>query len=118
MASYHGSCHCGAVQFDVDGVELDGAATCNCSICGRTGAIMLFVPEEKLKNVVGRETMTDYQFAKKNTHHAFCKTCGCRPMAWGKGADGAAYAMVNARCFEGVDPHTIEVGKKYDGRAL
>ena len=118
MTTHHGSCHCGAVQFDVDDLELGKAATCNCSICGRTGAIMLFVPEDKLLNVVGKETMTDYQFAKKNTHHVFCSTCGCRPFAWGKGKDGASWAMVNLRCLEGLDPHTIEVGKQYDGRAL
>lgn len=118
MTSYHGSCHCGAVHFDIDGVDLASTATCNCSICGRTGALMIFVPEDTLKNVVGRETMTDYQFGKRATHHAFCATCGVRPFAWGSGHDGAAWAMVNVRCLEGLDPHTIEVGKKYDGRAL
>ena len=118
MTSYHGTCHCGAIQLDVDDLDLSGAATCNCSICGRTGAIMVFVPEAKLKNVVGRENLTDYQFAKRSTHHAFCKTCGTRPFAWGKGKDGAMYAMVNLRCLDGLDPHTIEIAHRYDGRAL
>src|SRR5262249_19813812 len=114
---HHGSCHCGAVQFDVD-AELDGLGTCNCSICGRTGSIMLFVPLQKLTNVVGRETMTDYQFGQRSTHHVFCGTCGCRPFAWGKGQDGGDWAMVNARCLEGVDVHTLKIDKQWDGRAL
>ncbi|MFO0685345.1 MAG: GFA family protein [Sandaracinus sp.] len=120
MTRYHGSCHCGAVQFDVEGLDLENAATCNCSICGRTGALMLFVPEGKLENVVGRETMTDYQFGKKRTHHAFCATCGIRPFAWGPGHDGAEWAMVNVRCLDGVNVHDVEVkkDKRYDGRAL
>ena len=42
-----GSCHCGAVQFDVE-MELENLATCNCSICGKTGTIMAFVPASQL----------------------------------------------------------------------
>lgn len=118
MTRHHGSCHCGKVQFDVEGLDVAGAATCNCSICGRTGALMLFVPERALSNVVGRDELTDYQFGKKTIHHAFCRTCGCRPFAWGAGKDGSAYAMVNLRCIEGIDPHTVTVSQQYDGRAL
>lgn len=118
MTRHHASCHCGAVQLDVDDLDLSGAATCNCSICGRTGAIMLFVPEERLQNVVGREHLVDYQFGKRSTHHAFCKTCGTRPFAWGAGKDGKAYAMVNLRCVEGLDVHQLAIAHRYDGRAL
>lgn len=119
MSMHHGSCHCGAVQFDVD-IDLENLATCNCSLCGRSGALMAFLPAEKVQNVVGRETMTDYQFGKKRTHHAFCATCGIRPFAWGPGHDGAEWAMVNVRCLDGVNVHDVEVkkDKRYDGRAL
>jgi hypothetical protein len=63
--SQHLRCHCGAVQADVD-VSLEGAMTCNCSICGRTGAIMAFVPADALTNVVGEDQLTDYQFGAKS----------------------------------------------------
>ena len=33
---YQGSCHCGAVAFEVDG-ELKQVTDCNCSICSRCG---------------------------------------------------------------------------------
>jgi len=45
---YQGSCHCGRVKFEIDGT-IEGAATCNCSICERKGAVMWFVPREQLK---------------------------------------------------------------------
>lgn len=116
MSTHHLSCHCGAVQADVE-ADLSKLTTCNCSICGRSGAIMAFVPASALSNVVGEEHLTDYQFGKRVIHHVFCSTCGCRPFARGQGSDGAAWAMVNVRCVDGVDVHTLEIAQRYDGRS-
>ena len=44
---YQGSCHCGKVAFEVEG-EIQGVISCNCSICRRKGALMWFVPRDKL----------------------------------------------------------------------
>ncbi|MCB9685719.1 MAG: GFA family protein [Alphaproteobacteria bacterium] len=117
MARHEGSCHCGGVTFEVD-AELEGLATCNCSMCGRSGAIMVFVPDTALTRTKGEELLTDYQFGKKHIHHAFCSVCGSRPYAWGKGEDGSAWAMVNVRCLNDLDVHTLEITKRYDGRSL
>lgn len=117
MSQHHGSCHCGAVQFDAE-VELENLATCNCSICGRTGAIMAFVGADKLTHVIGEDRMTDYQFGKKNIHHVFCSVCGVRPFGRGEGKDGAQWAMVNVRCLDGVDAHTLTIKNQYDGKSL
>jgi hypothetical protein len=117
MSTYHVRCHCGAVQLDAD-LDLANLATCNCSICGRSGAIMAFVPAEKVTGIVGEEHLTDYTFASKRTHHAFCSICGMRPFARGEGKDGAAWAMVNARCVDGVDVHTLTITNQYDGKSL
>lgn len=116
MATHHLSCHCGAVSLDAD-IELDNLMTCNCSMCGRTGAIMAFVPVSKLSHVTGEANLTDYQFGPKRIHHAFCKTCGGRPFARGPGHDGQEWAMVNVRCIEGLDVHTLEIARKYDGKS-
>ncbi|MBK7862256.1 MAG: GFA family protein [Archangiaceae bacterium] len=116
MSTHQGSCHCGAVTFSVD-VELKGLTTCNCSMCGRTGAIMAFVPADKLKMLTGSDRLTDYQFGKKRIHHTFCSVCGVRPFAHGVAPDGSPSAMVNVRCLEGVDAHTLEVSTRYNGRA-
>ena len=35
MQTYHGSCHCGAVEFAVSGLP-SWTAICHCSICRRT----------------------------------------------------------------------------------
>ncbi|MEQ1565607.1 MAG: GFA family protein [Myxococcota bacterium] len=113
---HRGSCHCGAVRFEVD-MELDGLATCNCSICGRTGVIMSFVPEDKFRCLSGEDKLTDYQFGKKSVHHTFCSVCGVRPFGHGVGPDGTKMVMVNARCLDEVDTHTLTIGKQYDGKS-
>ena len=115
--THHGSSHCGAIQFDAE-LELENLLTCNCSMCGRSGAIMAFVPASKLTEVKGEAHMTDYQFGKKRIHHSFCSTCGIRPFGRGQGDDGSAWAMVNVRCLDGVDVHTLKISRQYDGRIL
>lgn len=117
MATYHASCHCGAVQYDVE-LTLEKLATCNCSMCGRSGAIMAFVPRSKVTNLVGEGKLTDYQFGPKKIHHVFCSVCGIRPLGWGSSAEGEEYAMINVRCLEGIDVHTLEIATKFDGKSF
>lgn len=117
MPMHHLRCHCGAVQLDAD-LDLEALMTCNCSICGRTGAIMAFLPADRLSNVVGEDRMTDYQFGPGRIHHAFCSICGVRPFARGTGEDGSAWAMINARCIDGIDVHSLTIKNQYDGKSL
>lgn len=118
MAVHQGSCHCGAVKFEVEGLDLDKLMTCNCSICGRSGSIMAFVGANQFTQTAGKDNLTDYQFGKKVIHHVFCTTCGVRPFASGKGEDGAEWMMINARCLEGVDVHKLTISQQYDGQSL
>jgi len=47
-ASMHeGGCHCGAVRFSVEIDPKAEALTCNCSMCGRSGAYLQFVSPDK-----------------------------------------------------------------------
>lgn len=119
MPLHHGGCHCGAVRFEAD-LELEGLMTCNCSICGKTGAIMAFIPAEQMRQTAGHDCLTDYQFGQKAIHHSFCKVCGVRSFAQGsrKSEDGKVWAMVNVRCLDGVDAHALEVGRRHDGKNL
>jgi hypothetical protein len=98
--------------------ELTELATCNCSICGKSGAIMVFVPREKLTMIEGEDAQTDYQFGKQTIHHAFCSTCGVRCYGRGTGHDGSDWSMVNVRCLDEVDVHQLEIAKRYDGKSL
>lgn len=97
--------------------DLSGPVVCNCSICNRTGAVMIFIGPDQITAIRGEDHTGDYQFGKKSIHHLFCKTCGTRPFGWGTSKDGAKMYNVNLRCVDAVDidglaPH------KYDGRSL
>lgn len=111
--SYEGSCHCGGVKITAKLNLAEPVMTCNCSICGRSGWILAFVPESAVE-VQGREQLTDYQFGKKHIHHTFCKVCGMHPFSYGKGPDGSDMYSINVRCLAGVDIDKLKI-EPYDG---
>jgi hypothetical protein len=115
-ATYHGSCQCQAVEFDV-ALDLDHAIACNCSRCQRLGSVLSFAPAEKFQLRKGAEALSEYLFNKKTIRHKFCKICGIQPFALGETPDGAQMVGVNVNCLDDVDPRALKA-TQYDGRAL
>jgi hypothetical protein len=76
---YHGSCHCGAIQFEVEAAEDLEVEDCNCSICAMTGYLHLIVPSSRFKLLAGRDAITSYRFNSGTAEHTFCKVCGIKP---------------------------------------
>jgi hypothetical protein len=113
---YKGSCHCGKVAFEAEG-EIKGVMACNCSICQRKGALMWFLPREKLRLLTPESTLATYTFNKHAIKHRFCPVCGIHPYGEGTDPKGNAMAAINIRCLEGIDLQAITV-QHYDGRAL
>ena len=113
---YQGSCHCGRVQFEVEG-EIDGALACNCSICQRKGSLLWFVPREKLRLLTPENDANTYMFNKHMIKHRFCPVCGIHPYGEGTDPKGKKTAAINVRCIEKIDLDAVPV-KHYDGRAL
>lgn len=113
---YRGGCHCGAVRYHVELDLEQPAITCNCSMCGRTGTMLAFVPPATFQLEQGEANLTDYQFGKQAIHHLFCKTCGVKPFARGDGPQGSMVA-VNVRCLDGVDLAQVPT-HAYDGKSL
>lgn len=75
MKTYGGSCHCGAVQFQIN-TEFTEFTSCNCSLCRRRNAVMTMVPQTDLKILQGEDQLTLYEWNTKIAKHYFCKTCG------------------------------------------
>jgi hypothetical protein len=113
---YQGSCHCGAVKFEAEG-EFKEGLSCNCSICQRKGTILDFVPETSFRLMSGADSLTDYQFGKKNIHHTFCKTCGVSPFSSAKMPNGVAMKAINLRCLENFSVEGLKI-KHFDGKSL
>lgn len=113
-SKHQGSCHCGAVRYQVE-LDLDQPGIqCNCSMCGRSGTILQFVPTAKFTLEQGESNLSDYQFNKHVVHHLFCKTCGIKAFARGEGPKGPTVA-INTRCLEGFDLATAKT-MAYDGK--
>ena len=114
--TYQGGCHCGAVKYRVT-MKLEGAVTCNCSICHRTGTALAFAPAASFQLLAGEDHLTDYQFGKKKIHHLFCRACGVRSFARGVGRDGAPVVAINVRCLDEVELAAVPQ-HHYDGRSV
>jgi hypothetical protein len=112
--SYSATCHCDAVEVEVDGDVPKEAMACNCSHCRRKGFLLAFVSRDTARLVRGEDQLETYQFNKHVIDHRFCKTCGVQPLAEGKGPDGAPVTMVNLRCVDGLDLDALKINN-YDG---
>ena len=84
-------------------------------MCGRSGTLLQFVPENAFKLDKGESSLTDYQFNAKKIHHTFCKTCGIKPFARGQGPQGPTIA-INMRTIENLDLGSLDV-VPYDGKS-
>jgi hypothetical protein len=115
--TYAGGCHCGKVRYEAK-LDLEKPViSCNCSMCGRVGSLLSFIPASEFKLLAGEDALTDYLFNKHVIHHLFCKVCGIKSFARGKGRDGGDVIAVNARCLDGVDPGGLNV-KSFDGKNM
>lgn len=101
------SCHCGAVQFEVELTDgLNTARRCTCSFCRMRGAVAVSAPLDGIRILKGEDKLTLYQFNTKSAKHYFCSVCGIythhqrrsNPNQYG----------VNAACLEGVSPFDFE----------
>jgi hypothetical protein len=93
-----GTCHCGAVGWQLDGMP-DGATACNCTVCRRYGTLWAYGHEEE--DVSVRGTTQCYARCQAIDFH-FCPTCGCVAYWRGKKTDeqGRRRIAVNLRLTE------------------
>jgi hypothetical protein len=109
---YRGSCHCGAIVFEVEAPSAIVAQDCNCSICAKAGFLHLIVPQSKFRVLRGDDALTTYTFNTGAARHTFCQVCGIKafytPRSNPDGID------VNVRCLD-ITPTTLII-EPFDGR--
>jgi len=105
-ATHAGSCHCGAVRFEIDS-EFPELTTCDCSICRRRNALMVKVHESDFRLLAGAGNLTEYRFHTHTARHFFCRTCGIYPFHRKRVTPD--YFGVNVFCLEDFDPDGIPV---------
>jgi hypothetical protein len=109
---YSGSCHCGAVTFDVEAPESLELERCNCSICSKSGFLHLIVPLASFRLVSGEDQLTTYTFNTGVAKHKFCQVCGIKPFYIPRSnPDGID---INVNCLDPI-PTDVQIND-FDGR--
>ena len=113
--THQGSCHCGAVRFEVD-VDATKGSRCNCSICTKTAITSAIARPDALRVTQGEDALRTYQWGGKSGTRYFCAHCGIHVFARGDLPElGGAYASVNLNALDDVDVAEVELGY-FDGR--
>ncbi len=109
---YHGSCHCGAVKFEIEAPKAVEVEDCNCSICAKSGFLHLILPLNQFKLLQGKDMLTTYSFNTGVAKHTFCRHCGIKPFYYPRSnPDGID---INLRCLDN-QPKMVKV-TPFDGQ--
>ena len=106
MQTYAGSCHCGAVRFEID-TDFPELTTCDCSICLRRNALMVKVHESAFRLLDGAQALAEYRFHTHTARHFFCRVCGIYPFHRKRVTPD--HFGVNVFCLDGFDREGIPV---------
>lgn len=113
LVTHTGSCHCGAVRYEVDAPADLEVSECNCSICSRSGYLHLIVPRSRFRLLSGEDDLSTYTFDTHEAKHLFCKTCGIKSFYIPRShPDGIS---ANVRCLDGSTIRSMKV-EFFDGK--
>jgi hypothetical protein len=114
MNTYSGSCHCGAVRYELT-ADLSQLGDCTCSMCRKKGSLHRSVPPEQFKLLSGEDALSRYQFNKKIASHFFCRHCGIHTFSHPRKTPGNF--NVNIRTLDDFDVLTEAYDvNRFDGR--
>lgn len=113
---YTGSCHCGAVRFQVD-LDLSQPVTrCNCSICAKVAQTGVIIKPAAFALLAGEADLSDYVWGSKIGTRRFCKHCGVHCFGAGHLEQlGGDYVSVNVNALDEVDVSKLTI-LYWDGR--
>jgi hypothetical protein len=106
VETQRGSCHCGAVTFEVD-TPVTPAVRCDCSLCRRKGILMTPpFPERSLRILSGADDLAVYQFNTRVAQHFFCRHCGVA--TFNRTRKDPQYWRANIGCLDAVDAYALD----------
>jgi len=115
MTTYQGSCHCGAVVFEID-TEFTQFSQCNCTLCTKKNAVMAKVHKDHFRLVRGEEFLALYQWNTKTARHHFCKHCGI--YTFHRKRVTPDFYGVNVYCLDDTDLSGVAVVRMLNGLDL
>ena len=100
-----GSCHCGAVAYEID--QLDRIGHCHCITCRKTHSAAFNtagrVARAHFRWLKGEDQLTAYRSSAKKQRF-FCSQCGCHIMAANDGSDYVILRVASLDDDPGVRP--------------
>jgi hypothetical protein len=114
VPTYHGSCHCGNIRFEIDAV-IDRVTVCNCSICTKKGVLHHRVPRQNFRLLTGAQSIATYRFGTRVAQHYYCPDCGIHVFA--RPCAAPHLYTVNVCCLDDLDLATAKLEMvPFDGR--
>jgi len=101
--TYHGSCHCGSVRYEVTADLAAGTVRCNCSICTKARSWLMAVSPEDFRLLCGDSEVREYRFNSNRIRHVFCKHCGVRSFGSAEMPQGGKMFVVYVSCLDDVE---------------
>ena len=107
------SCHCGNVQIEM-GEKPESVMSCNCSVCGRLGAIWAYYDPAQVTITTEKSPAVPYRWGDEDIDFSHCSICGC-VTHWASTENYSESKMaVNTRMVSRQDMEGIPV-RMFDG---
>ena len=111
-----GSCHCGAVRFQVALPEAQTGSRCNCTICTKTAMTGAIVKPAAFTLTSGEDSLSSYEWGGKTARRFFCKHCGVHCFARGYLIQvGGDYVSISLNAIDDLDVAQLSI-VHWDGR--
>jgi hypothetical protein len=116
LRKHRGSCHCGAVRYEVEFDLGSGVGRCNCTICTKIAALGGSVKPDAFVLLAGENSLSAYEWGAKVSRRYFCKHCGVHCYGSGHLAElGGDFVSINFNTLDDIDVGSLKVGH-WDGR--
>jgi hypothetical protein len=110
-----GSCHCGAVRFEVVADATSGSK-CNCTVCTKINPTGGITKPDNFKLLTEESKLGTYIWGHRISTRYFCKECGVHCFARGHLEQlGGDYVSVNFNCLDDIDLREVDL-VFWDGR--
>ena len=106
MQTYKGSCHCGAVAFEID-TDLSESVKCNCSLCTKKNALMTMVHENQFRILKGEDKLGLYEWNSGVAKHHFCNECGI--YTFHRRRSSPEHFAINVHCLDDANASGISI---------
>jgi hypothetical protein len=112
---HSGSCHCGAIRFEVV-VDATSGSKCNCTVCTKISPVGGIAKPDAFTLLSDESKLGTYVWGGRISTRYFCTSCGVH--CFGRGhleQLGGDYVSVNFNCLDDIDVRDLSL-VFWDGR--